>query len=117
MAGEISSWGDVYSFGILVMEMFTGKKPTDEMFMEDLSLHSYVNRAIPEGVAKIVDPKLLEEVYHHQHIDGATTLRKQSKAEESLTSILKIGILCSTEQPGERLDMKEVVVKLQSLKK
>ncbi|KAI6671732.1 hypothetical protein NL676_006617 [Syzygium grande] len=103
-------------FGILVMEMFTGKKPTDEMFMEDLSLHSYVNKAIPEGVTEIVDVKLLEEVFHHQDIDRATTSRKQSKAQESLTSILKIGILCSTEQPGERLDMKEVVMKLQSLR-
>ncbi|XP_030526266.1 putative receptor-like protein kinase At3g47110 [Rhodamnia argentea] len=116
MAGEISTWGDVYSFGILVMEMFTGKKPTDEMFMEDLSLHSYVNRAIPDGVAEIVNSKLLEEVFHHQEIDRATTSRKQSKAQESLTSILKIGILCSAEQPGERLDMKEVVVQLQSLR-
>ncbi|KAF8011501.1 hypothetical protein BT93_J1953 [Corymbia citriodora subsp. variegata] len=116
MAGEISTRGDVYSFGILVMEMFTGKKPTDEMFMEDLSLHSYVNRAIPDGVAEIVDLKLLEEVFHHQDIDRATTSRKQSKAQESLTLILKIGILCSSEQPGERLDMKEVVVKLQSLR-
>ncbi|KAI6671731.1 hypothetical protein NL676_006616 [Syzygium grande] len=116
MAGEISTWGDVYSFGILVMEMFTGKKPTDEMFMEDLSLHSYVNKAIPDGVTEIVDTKLLEEVFHHQDIHTATTSRKQSKAQESLTSILKIGILCSAEQPGERLDMKEVIMKLQSLR-
>ncbi|KAI3411636.1 Protein kinase domain-containing protein, partial [Psidium guajava] len=116
MAGEISTWGDVYSFGILVMEMFTGKKPTDEMFMEDLSLHSYVKRAIPDGVAEIVDSKLLEEVFNHQDIDRATTSRKQSKAQESLTVILKIGILCSAEQPGERLNMKEVVVQLQSLR-
>ncbi|KAL3720801.1 hypothetical protein ACJRO7_005587 [Eucalyptus globulus] len=116
MAGEISTRGDVYSFGILVMEMFTGKKPTDEMFMEDLSLHSYVNRAIPEGVAKIVDSRLLEEVFHHRDIHRATTSRQQSKAQESLTSILKIGTSCSAEQPGERLDMKEVVVKLQSLR-
>lgn len=116
MAGEISTWGDVYSFGILVMEMFTGKQPTDEIFREDLSLHSYVNRAIPDGVAEIVDPKLLEEVFHHQDIDRATTSRKQSKAQESLTAILKIGILCSAEQPGERLNMKEVVTKLQSLR-
>ncbi|KAK3410774.1 hypothetical protein EUGRSUZ_J02813, partial [Eucalyptus grandis] len=116
MAGEISTRGDVYSFGILVMEMFTGKKPTDEMFMEDLTLHSYVNRAIPDGVAEIVDSRLLEEVFHHRAIHWATTSRQQSKAQESLTSILKIGTLCSAEQPGERLDMKEVVVKLQSLR-
>ncbi|KAF8011500.1 hypothetical protein BT93_J1952 [Corymbia citriodora subsp. variegata] len=117
MAGEISTRGDVYSFGILVMEMFTGKKPTDEMFMEDLSLHGYVNRSIPDGVAEIVDSKLLEEVFHHQYINRATTSRKQNNAQECLTSILKIGILCSAEQPRERLDMEEVVVKLQSVRK
>ncbi|GKB54832.1 kinase-like domain-containing protein [Tanacetum coccineum] len=33
MGSEMTSRGDVYSFGILLLELMTGKKPTDDMFM------------------------------------------------------------------------------------
>ncbi|CAL5363838.1 unnamed protein product [Camellia sinensis] len=42
MGSEVSAYGDIYSFGILLLEMLTGKRPTDEMFKDGLSLHSFV---------------------------------------------------------------------------
>ncbi|GKE48498.1 kinase-like domain-containing protein, partial [Tanacetum coccineum] len=39
IGSEMTSSGDVYSFGILLLEVMTGKKPTDGMFNEGLSLH------------------------------------------------------------------------------
>ena len=38
LGSKPSTSGDVYSFGILLLEMLVGKKPTDEMFKEGLSL-------------------------------------------------------------------------------
>ncbi|KAF3947016.1 hypothetical protein CMV_026794 [Castanea mollissima] len=35
MGGEISTLGDIFSYGILLLEMFTGKKPIDEMFIDE----------------------------------------------------------------------------------
>ncbi|GJR39254.1 kinase-like domain-containing protein, partial [Tanacetum coccineum] len=44
---EMTSSGDVYSFGILLLELMTGKKPTDDMFNEGLSIHKFVSMALP----------------------------------------------------------------------
>uniref|UniRef100_A0A7N2MVK8 Protein kinase domain-containing protein n=1 Tax=Quercus lobata TaxID=97700 RepID=A0A7N2MVK8_QUELO len=39
--GIISTSGDVYSFGILLMETFTRKNPIDDMFVGEMSLKGY----------------------------------------------------------------------------
>ncbi|KAK9229859.1 hypothetical protein WN944_022825 [Citrus x changshan-huyou] len=36
--GRVSTNGDVYSFGIMLMEIFTRKKPTDEIFSGEMTL-------------------------------------------------------------------------------
>ncbi|CAL5366236.1 unnamed protein product [Camellia sinensis] len=60
MGSEISTYGDIYSFGILVLEMFTGKRPTDEIFKDGLSLHSFVKEALPGSASEISDPILFQ---------------------------------------------------------
>lgn len=59
MGGEASTQGDVYSYGIFVLELFTEKKPTDEMFEDSFNLHNFVKIALPEKLVQIVGPKLL----------------------------------------------------------
>ncbi|KAA8521160.1 hypothetical protein F0562_011835 [Nyssa sinensis] len=61
MGGEVSTEGDVYSYGILLSEMFIGKRPTDSMFTDDLSLNNYAKMALPERVMDIVDPQIILE--------------------------------------------------------
>ncbi|GKA17108.1 kinase-like domain-containing protein, partial [Tanacetum coccineum] len=48
IGSEMTSSGDVYSFGILLLEVMTGKKPTDGMFNEGLSLHKYAYMTLPD---------------------------------------------------------------------
>ncbi|KAJ4720030.1 Kinase-like protein [Melia azedarach] len=60
--GSASKQGDVYSYGILPLEILTGKRPTDEMFTDGLSLHNFCKMALPDRVMEIVDPHLLQEV-------------------------------------------------------
>ncbi|PKH99132.1 hypothetical protein CRG98_049673, partial [Punica granatum] len=65
---EVSTNGDVHSYGILVLEMFTGKRPTDNMFSDGLNLHLFAKAAFPERVLQIIDPLLLQE--SHDEDDG-----------------------------------------------
>ncbi|KAJ9559375.1 hypothetical protein OSB04_013989 [Centaurea solstitialis] len=60
MGSKVSTYGDVYSFGILILELFTGNRPTNEMFSNSLSLHSFVKMAIPDQVMEITDPVLFK---------------------------------------------------------
>ncbi|TYH51818.1 hypothetical protein ES332_D10G305500v1 [Gossypium tomentosum] len=53
--------GDAYSYGILLLEMFTGKSPTDERFREGLSLRNFVKAALPERIIDVTNPILVEE--------------------------------------------------------
>ena len=48
MGGEASTKGDVYSYGVFLLEMFLGKRPTDEMFKDNLNLNNFVKMALPE---------------------------------------------------------------------
>ncbi|CAO2174634.1 unnamed protein product [Urochloa humidicola] len=51
----VSTIGDVYSLGILLLEMFTGRSPTDDMFGDTLDLHKYAEHALSERILDIVD--------------------------------------------------------------
>lgn len=53
---KLSTEGDVYSLGIIILEILTGKRPTDEMFTEGLNLHKYVENAFPQKIVEVLDP-------------------------------------------------------------
>ncbi|KNA10611.1 hypothetical protein SOVF_142810 [Spinacia oleracea] len=110
LGNEVSTWGDVYSFGILLLEMFTGKRPTNDMFNGDLSLHRFVENSLPQQVTEIIDRVLLED------IGEVEAEKSKMMMVESLISILEIAVSCSSEIPQERLDMSGVAGKLSSIR-
>ncbi|KAF0936071.1 hypothetical protein E2562_038567 [Oryza meyeriana var. granulata] len=73
MGGQISKKGDVYSYGVLLLEILTGKRPTDENFKDGLSLHELVDAAFPHRVAEILNPNML-----HNDLDGGNSEVMQS---------------------------------------
>lgn len=107
IGSEVSTFGDVYSYGILLLEMITGKRPTDSMFKDGLELHSYVKMALPDRVDDVADPKLLTEVDQGKGTDQIV---------ECLISISKIGVFCSEKFPKERMDISNVVAELNRTK-
>ncbi|XP_058110894.1 probable LRR receptor-like serine/threonine-protein kinase At3g47570 [Magnolia sinica] len=109
-----STQGDVYSYETLLLEMIAGKGPTNEMFKDNLSLHHFSKSALPEQVMKIVDPFLLIEARVTQ--DSGNHANARDRMRDRLTSVVKIGVLCSFESPTERMKMKDVVVEMHAIK-
>lgn len=117
VANKASTEGDVYSYGIVVLEMFTGKKPTDVTAQNGLSLPRYVEMTLPERVADIMDANLQlimeegDEEEAHQDME-----RMKADAVECIISILRIGIECTKESPPERMQMKDVIGELVAIR-
>ena len=62
MGNMVSTYGDVYSYEILLLEMFPGKKPTNDIFQDNLNLCDFVKAALLEQIIDdIIDPILLRE--------------------------------------------------------
>ncbi|KAM7462612.1 hypothetical protein LguiA_030733 [Lonicera macranthoides] len=118
---EASMNGDVYSYGILLLEMMTGRSPIDLMFNESLNLHNFAKMALPYHVKEIVEPKLLS---NNEEVETTTSNNMQSRGqsrtrnlkEDCLISMVKIGVACSMESPQDRMDLNQVIRELYSVK-
>ena len=110
MGNEVSTNGDVYSYGILLLELFTGKRPTDGMFIDGMDLQKLAKLALPERVMEIVDQNLLEEE-EGASINSSNQM-KIEKISKCLSLIVRIGVACSEQSPRERMTIADAVREL-----
>ncbi|KAJ6843060.1 receptor kinase-like protein Xa21 [Iris pallida] len=111
MGRQATIRGDVYSYGVLLLEMLTGLRPTSDKFNDGLNLRSYVQASYPEKVMEIIDQSMLQEDYS---TSGANSDSKGNKGgrseglEQLFASLIRIGLRCSEEEPKLRMDIRDV---------
>ena len=116
MGGPTSPEGDIYSYGILLLEMITGKKPTYDLFLDDLSLHNFCKMALPEQLEEILDFRLLEQINEKSQKIRGGEQNMDDEIWECLVSFTKVGVACSVEVPVERMKIEDAITELHGIK-
>ncbi|KAM7469621.1 hypothetical protein LguiA_007804 [Lonicera macranthoides] len=134
MGGTASKCGDVYSYGVLLLEMFTGRRPTNDMFKDGLNLHNYIKTALQKQGMQIVDQAIGEaeeieaaiveeereavnEIEVEQYtINTRSSFHGSEKLKKCITAVLKIGLACSAESPNRRMGMNDILRELHHIK-
>ncbi|KAL6842253.1 hypothetical protein ACP4OV_027901 [Aristida adscensionis] len=97
--GHVSTKSDMFSFGVIVLEMVTGRRNSSTYeCVDSVSLLSYVwGKWTTGSTADAVDPSLLG---HGRRLDG------------EVLHCVEVGLLCVQENPEDRPDASAVVTML-----
>ncbi|KAF5941184.1 hypothetical protein HYC85_022351 [Camellia sinensis] len=99
---QVTAPGNVYSYGVVLLEILTTRLPVDEAFGEGIDLVKWVHNAPARGETpeQILDAKLSTVSF---------TWRKE------MLAALKVALLCTDNTPAKRPKMKKVVEMLQEI--
>ncbi|XP_057856072.2 putative leucine-rich repeat receptor-like serine/threonine-protein kinase At2g24130 [Cryptomeria japonica] len=105
MGGKVAIEGDVYSYGILLLELLTRRRPTDDMFVEGINLPKWVGIDFPNKIPEVVDTNLIGDV------DEADLPMVFS----CLNQLMQVGLACTRELPQQRPNMMAIVKRLEKI--
>lgn len=101
----------MFSFGVLLLEMVTGRRPTDVLIHEGSSLHEYVKRHYPNKLEAIVEqaldrccaPSAMPKAYYNVWIDV-------------ILEMIELGLMCTQFTPSARPSMQDAAHEIGRLK-
>ena len=128
MGGKVSTNGDVYSFGILLLEIIIAKKPTDGIFQEGLSINKFISEVHESKILDIADPRLFKDnesfsqssSTNYSYGEDSSSKNKNNiafRCDECVASMVKVGLSCAADSSKERFTMREALSKLQEIER
>ncbi|XP_061340224.1 leucine-rich repeat receptor-like protein kinase PXC1 [Gastrolobium bilobum] len=110
---RLSQEADVYSFGVLVLEVLTGRAPSQHPSPTrprvELEGQDHVDMDLPKWVGSVVKEEWTSEVFDQE-------LLRYKNIEEELVSMLNVGLACVVPQPEKRPTMLEVVKMVEDIR-
>ncbi|KFK32683.1 hypothetical protein AALP_AA6G275300 [Arabis alpina] len=110
MGKRASIHGDVFSFGVLLLEIVSGRRPTDVLVNEGSSLHEFIKSHYPNSLEGIVEHALIR-------------WKPQGKPEkceklwrEVILEMIELGLICTQYTPLTRPNMLDVAHEMGRLK-
>ena len=86
LGGRVTTKGDVYSYGVVIWELLTRKKPIHNMFVEGMKLQKWVGIHFPNQVGEVVDRSLLR---------STSTIIEEYKELKCVSHLVSLGLICT----------------------
>ena len=111
----VSTYGDIYSYGILVLETITGRRPTESAFRQGLSLREQVDLALQDRnrIVDAVDTPLSLDLLNELRTVGDSAYKRKI---DCVVSLLRLGMSCTQESPLSRTSTGDIIKELLAIK-
>ncbi|KAL3627081.1 hypothetical protein CASFOL_028444 [Castilleja foliolosa] len=107
MGRNASIKGDVYSFGVLLLEIVMGKRPTDVLFGEGSNMHEWVKSQYPDKLEPIIEDAIVRR---------AQVLYDKETWGSIILELVELGLICTQYNPANRPTMLDVAREISLLK-
>ncbi|EXC52018.1 LRR receptor-like serine/threonine-protein kinase RCH1 [Morus notabilis] len=102
---KITEKSDVYSYGVVLLEVLTGKQPTDDRIPDGAHIVSWVNKEFRERKREFTTSVLDQQL-----------IFKCGTQIQEMLQVLGVALLCVNPSPEERPAMKDVTLMLKEIR-